>query len=45
METEDSDARKADLDNFNQKKIEQSNNKEELTIESEKSKVKLTKTS
>ena len=45
MATEDYDATETEIEKSNQKKIEQSDNKEELRIDSEKSKVKLTKTS
>ena len=45
MESEDSNATKGVHEKNKQKKIEQSDNKKELRIESEKPKVKFTKTS
>jgi hypothetical protein len=44
MQTEDSDATETDHEKNNQKKIKQSNNKEELRIDSEKPKVGFIKT-
>jgi hypothetical protein len=44
METEDSDSTESEIKKNIEKKLEQYNNKEELRIDSEKSKVKFTET-